>query len=386
MGSKPPLFWIRVVGFALCVVMGVTTEVYNLLHSVIPRGLLLVVHVVAGALYLRVTQGFPVPPDWPRSWVVAMLLLSLADPALAIVNAVTIPLTVPRGKHRQWMGWVLVALTLSSVLYLWLEFQATQRESITISQQIVALSASTLAYFEALGWALFGFVTAKLIVQTEEDRRHLAGLNAELESSRAMLADAARVTERLEIARELHDSLGHHLTTLNLELEIAKHCPPENQQQQVAKAQFMARLLLADLRDMVTSWRREWTGGLPEALRCLAEGVSTLPVHLTVDPALPSLTPARAHALLRCAQEGLTNALRHASATAIWIEARPTETGEIELTVRDNGQGGAAVSAGNGLKGMAARAEEEGGRAEFGAPPAGGFQVRVRMPAGGSAS
>jgi signal transduction histidine kinase len=316
--------------------------------------------------------------------VVAMLLLSMVDPVLAILNAVTIPLTVPRGKQRQWMACVLLALMLSCALNLWVNSPGLSTETRATQQQIVAIA--TLGYVETLTWALFGFLTAKLIVQTEDDRRRLAALNAELETSRAMLAEAARVTERLEIARELHDSLGHHLTTLNLELEIANHCPPENRQQQVAKAQFMARLLLADLRDMVTSWRRELTGGLPEALRCLAEGVSTVPVHLTVDPALPSITPARAHALLRCAQEGLTNALRHASATAIWIEARATETGEIELTVRDNGQGGAALSAGNGLKGMAARAEEEGGKADFGTAAAGGFQVRVRMPAGGGAA
>ncbi len=236
-----------------------------------------------------------------------------------------------------------------------------------------------LGLLESVAWMLLAYLAALLIVQMESDRRRLQASNAELVSSRAMLAESSRVAERADMARELHDSLGHHLTTLNLELELAQRVPEGERDGHVRQGQLLARLLLADLRDSVSSWRRATASGLPEALSSLATGIGGTRVTFDVDPAFPPLDPARAHALLRCAQEAVTNALRHSAAGSIWITLR-NEGPDIVLAVRDNGHGCARLVQGNGLAGILERAGQLGGQASFETQAGRGFRVEIRLP------
>jgi signal transduction histidine kinase len=240
-------------------------------------------------------------------------------------------------------------------------------------------TAIPLMLVETLAWGTLAYVAALLITQMEADRRRLVSVNAELLSSRAMLAESSRAAERLDIARELHDSLGHHLTTLNLELELSHRVPAPEKEGHVKQAQFLARLLLADLRETVSSWRLPHTTGLPQALAALATGINTVNVQVDIDPALPAIDAPRSHALLRCAQEAVTNALRHSAANRIDVSLAPHETG-IVLRVADNGYGCPLPALGNGLNGIRERAESFAGHARFESLPAGGFLVEVILP------
>jgi signal transduction histidine kinase len=99
--------------------------------------------------------------------------------------------------------------------------------------------------------------------------RSNAGWNAELRATRALLAESARVNERTRISRELHDLLGHHLTALSLNLEVAGHLSEGRVKEHVQQAHTLARLLLTDVREAVSQLREGGAIDLGAALRPL---------------------------------------------------------------------------------------------------------------------
>ncbi|WP_330970580.1 sensor histidine kinase, partial [Lysobacter sp. A3-1-A15] len=129
-------------------------------------------------------------------------------------------------------------------------------------------------FFEAMmqsllyaGFSGFVFVTSFVAreqsLAQEEQRR----LNAELRATRALLAESARVNERTRISRELHDLLGHHLTALSLNLEVAGHLSQGRARDHVQQAHTLARLLLTDVREAVSQLRDTGSIDLAAALR-----------------------------------------------------------------------------------------------------------------------
>lgn len=204
----------------------------------------------------------------------------------------------------------------------------------------------------------------------------------------ARLRESAVLAERLRIARDLHDALGHHLTALSLNLEAAAHRTTGAAQESVRVAQSLARLLLADVRDLARSIHAGEPTDLVDELRRLAADVPSPRVHLDVPPDFRVDDARWALALLRCAQELVTNAARHGGAGNVWIALRRLGDG-VELSARDDGRGGASepsrddASRGRGLAGLRARFEELGGslvveRASGGERPDGATEFAVR--------
>src|SRR6185312_12913370 len=150
--------------------------------------------------------------------------------------------------------------------------------------------------------------------QQAEQREAQRRLNSELRATRALLAESSRIAERMRIARDLHDLIGHHLTALSLNLEVASHLTNEAAGAHVRKAQSTAKLLLADVREVVSELRQDDSIDLTQALRSLTDGVPGLNVHVVMPPRFSVEDPRRAQVLLRCAQEIITNAARHAGA------------------------------------------------------------------------
>jgi signal transduction histidine kinase len=236
-----------------------------------------------------------------------------------------------------------------------------------------------------LGFQIFALATAGLAVRERASREDLARANAELLATRSLLAENSRVAERLRISRDLHDTLGHHLTALSLQLEVASRLASGPAAERVYEAHAITRLLLSDVRDVVSRLRETSRFNLAEAVRALAESAATLDIHLQVPDDIDLDDPLQAHAILRCVQEIITNAARHAAARNLWI-AIEREPGGIALTARDDGRGSDVVAWGNGLRGMRERFEELSGRVEFSSAAGRGFEVRAFMPAAEKAS
>ena len=146
------------------------------------------------------------------------------------------------------------------------------------------------------------------------------------------------------------------------------------------QAHTLARLLLTDVREAVSHLRDGGAIDLEAALRPLAENVPSLQIHMDIESPLTMDDPERAHVLLRCTQEVITNAVRHAAARNLWIIAT-REDAMITMTARDDGRGAEAFVAGNGLRGMRERLAQYGGNLEIKTRPQEGFCLHLTLPA-----
>lgn len=205
--------------------------------------------------------------------------------------------------------------------------------------------------------------------------------NAELRATQSIIAGSSRMGERLRISRELHDSVGHHLTALSLHLEAAlqKSTPPA--QEHIATAQSLARELLHEVRDIVATMSDSAGIDIAHALHTLTANVPRPRVQLAVDPQLRIEDPERARVIVRCAQEIVTNAARHAAAENLWIVI-DRDGDAVRIRAHDDGRGSERVPEGFGLRAMRERVEGAGGELRIDTQPGAGFAVVALVPAG----
>lgn len=224
-----------------------------------------------------------------------------------------------------------------------------------------------------------------LVAATEwRHRRELARVNAELKATQELQADSVRMAERLHISRELHDALGHHLAALSVNLQLASRLTEGEAAGLVQESHLIARTLLADVRDVVSSMRYDSSIDLWRALETLAAGVKHPTIHIEVPDELKNADPLQAHTLFRCVQKIITNTMRHAGARNLWLTISRDEDG-LSLHACDDGRGAAELKPGNGLRGMRERVEEYGGRLQIESNAGSGFAARVWLPATGGA-
>jgi signal transduction histidine kinase len=229
------------------------------------------------------------------------------------------------------------------------------------------------------GFMLFAAASSFLVRSEADARTQLASTNRELLATRAMLVESSRVEERLRISRDLHDTLGHHLTALSLQLDVASRLSAEPAAGHIRQAHAITRLLLGDVRDVVSRLRESNQPDLAQSIRVLTAGHADLAIHLDLPNALSVDDRSRAEALIRCVQEIVTNTTRHAQARNLWIRLEARHDG-IALHARDDGRGADLVSCGNGLTGMRERFEDLAGHIEFSTGLGTGFEIRGFLP------
>lgn len=321
-------------------------------------------------------------PDLPPTWRVVALLAVQAVLGLFVaaellyVVAAEVPFVLRRRAALRWIT-AQAALSVAWGLLSWRMGDLVPVEG--LGDLPVGLR-NGLTILWVLTWQGLAFATGWIAASERRGRNELARLNAELLATREMLADSSRLAERLHIARELHDSLGHHLAALTVNLDLASRTVEGRAAEPVREAHTLARLLLGEVREVVSELREHHPLDLPHALRTLLASGDDLLLHLEIPEELEIRDPAQAHALFRCAQEAVTNTRKHARARNLWIELARSEAG-LEMRARDDGQGAAEVTAGNGLQGMRERLAELGGRLDVETRPGAGFALRAWMPA-----
>ena len=286
---------------------------------------------------------------------------------LMVVAATALPWTLP----IPW-GIALLAISQAAIAPLYVWWQGFDWPSAILQSMIY------------VGFCAFSFITGLVARQQTEAREEQRRLNAELRATRALLAESVRVNERTRISRELHDLLGHHLTALSLNLEVAGHLSDGRVKEHVQQAHTLARLLLTDVREAVSQLRESGAIDLGAALRPLAENVPKLDIHMDIQHPLTVEDPERAHVLLRCAQEAITNAVRHASARNLWLSAH-NDGRQVVMQVRDDGAGAEQLVPGNGLQGLRERLRQCGGRLEIATGRGQGFRLTMTLPVAPSA-
>jgi signal transduction histidine kinase len=234
----------------------------------------------------------------------------------------------------------------------------------------------------AIGLEAFAFTLATMAGRETAARRALERTNAELETTRESLARASRDAERLRIARELHDLLGHDLIALHLELETARHVAEGRAKDRIERAHDVAKTLLADLRSAVSKLREEPKSiDVAGVVRAIFAKVKSPRVHFDAPASLFVEDAEREGAIVRFCQEVVTNAIKHAAAENLWITLAAGAS-SVELTARDDGKGTAAATPGHGLVGMRERFERLGGEVVVESGNGEGFRVRARLPVG----
>ncbi|MET7357129.1 histidine kinase [Streptomyces sp. NPDC005562] len=215
--------------------------------------------------------------------------------------------------------------------------------------------------------------------------RELIRTTVQLRQARATVAQLAANEERLRLARDLHDLLGHSLSLITLKSELAGRMlptDPDKAAQQVADIEQVSRQALVDVREAVSGYRRRTLAGE-------LAGARTALTAAGIDPEVPLEPPAdlpgeEAEAVLAWAlREAVTNVVRHSGARRCTVQftARQTLAGRLlELSVEDDGAGGAGALAGNGLTGLGERVEAVGGVLETGPAGRRGFRLAARVP------
>jgi two-component system, sensor histidine kinase and response regulator len=226
--------------------------------------------------------------------------------------------------------------------------------------------------------------------RNQQLQRTDADLRRALQQEQALnqrIEQLAAVAERHRIARDIHDSLGHALVALNIQMETALDLwdeAPDQAQTLLQSAKDLGSQALRAVRESVAEIRCDPLQGqslqvsLDQLMQEFHRTCGTA-VHCQIEEP-PGLSPAISTAIYRVVQEGLTNIQKHAEATQVQLCLQPTPAG-LELRLQDNGRGFSldANRQGFGLQGMEERVTALGGQLQIDSRPLGGCQITALL-------
>ncbi|OGN81869.1 MAG: hypothetical protein A2X24_07625 [Chloroflexi bacterium GWB2_54_36] len=242
---------------------------------------------------------------------------------------------------------------------------------------------------------VFIVVFTQMALNEEASRREVERLLKELTEANQRLRefalqaeDLATAKERNRLAREIHDGLGHYLTTIHMQIQAASAVSANDQKRAktiLTKAQNLTQEALADVRHSVAALRLPVDGHqtLAEMIRGLLEGARNAGIEpeLIIHGEERNLNPQTRWTLYRAAQEGISNACIHAKASHLWITLDYSQADSVTLDVEDNGIGPGEYKEGFGLLGLKERVSSVGGEVEIGPSKQGGFAFDIKVPA-----
>jgi signal transduction histidine kinase len=353
---------------ALAVAVGVFVVLTTVIEWTVPVGIQGVpasgwVLIVVASAALAFRRRYPVP--------VAVIVL--------VANALYYPLINPDGA---------LLITLIIALY------TLAAEGQQVAAAVIGLVAVIGSAYGEFGSASSPLGDAGLFLLLSWLVAAVA-LGGVARSRRAYLHEAqqrARDAERLRIARDLHDALGHNLALINVQAGAALHGldrDPDQAANALASIKEASKGALQELRKTLGMLRqideRAPTAPAPSLAR-LTELTSRaqdagLVVRVTSEGEAPDLPSTVDQAAYRIIQESLTNVARHAGASTVVVRIN-YEPDAVSVVVEDDGRGG-PVEDGTGILGMRERAHAVGGSLKVGDRPEGGLRVSARLPYGG---
>jgi two-component system, NarL family, sensor histidine kinase DesK len=317
---------------------------------------------LAGLLILR--PGFSYGRTCPTPWL-----------RLAAITALGIALFIVGGGQ----GWIVVlALTAATCG----SFTATGRP---VMFGALACAAAGLTVAVQHRYSLGDTAVVIIVPAMSAFLTYTAGkrneMLATLRQTRAELAQAAVAEERLRIARDLHDLLGHSLSLITLKAELARRMittDAPGATREMSELEAVARQSLRDVREAVAGYRQpDLITELGAARQLLTAAGLECQITAPADLSLPADMDTL---LAWTVREGVTNVVRHAHATSAAIRITIAAQG-VTAEIADNGQGHGPGSAGSGLAGLGERVRQVGGSLMAGPAPSAGFRLQVTIPA-----
>jgi signal transduction histidine kinase len=209
----------------------------------------------------------------------------------------------------------------------------------------------------------------------------VTGYALRLQRDRTRETVRLRIAEdRARLARDMHDSVGHHLTAIRMQAAATRrvlHGSPPNADRALGTITDLASSALGDVRALLNTLREE-ASGLAD-VGGLVERLSGPGCRITVHGLPLRLPPAIDHVAYCVVQEALTNAVRHAEATEVEVHLR-CRHGELEVSVTDDGGPLEGFVAGQGIRGMRERVDQVGGTLSAGPREPAGWAVRACLP------
>lgn len=273
---------------------------------------------------------------------------------------------------------------------------------VVIAVMLLMSSDVTSSLFSAVlyaGVTIFLATTMLALKREQESRaiterllRELEDANTQLREYAARVQELAVAEERTRLAREIHDSLGHHLTVLSVQLQAAGKLverDPARAVQEIENARNVVSVALRDVRQSVGALRDNSATelrpaqALPELVKNFgaATGIETK-YHAENFSAADALAPAQAFTIYRAVQEGLTNAQKHGQPGHIDVTVE-NEKSLLRVVVRDDGAAQPQTEthgSGFGLMGLRERVQLLGGTLNAAPCSDGGFELRVELP------
>lgn len=292
---------------------------------------------------------------WAAMTTTAVLVPNGFSAGLGVLWVCLLPWFVP----ARWL-YLMIAPALLPVLVM------QSLNGLQLGEGLMVLVCGTFQFF-----AMYAMSKAR---EEKLAREALAKTHQALLAAQSQLAIQAADAERLRIARDLHDSLGHHLTALVIQLQVAGYqssqlvaddSAPDAPQQaltgQINHCHDLAKQLLQEIRHTVSQLREPALPQLALQLKALAQNVPQLQLDLQIPPGLPT-DPLSTALLFRVSQEAVTNSVRHSGATQAQLQVW-THQQQLFFRYRDNGAlAHWPLHEGNGLTGMRERIEQAGGK------------------------
>ena len=240
-----------------------------------------------------------------------------------------------------------------------------------------------IVHFFAMNFAVQLSRKNKELVKTTEE---LNNSNEKLRVAYDELKEITALEERQRIAKDIHDTAGHSITTVIMQTEAAKLAvdkSPEEAKKRISAANLQAKHALEELRESVHLLSGTLTeSSLKEQLeKIIHESMEGTDIVIRYDVDEIALGDMKARFVLNTLKEGISNGLRHGGATAFYFELKE-ENGRIEFLLSDNGTGlnAGELKEGFGLAGMHRRAESLGGNVWFETEPDEGFEIHLTLP------
>jgi signal transduction histidine kinase len=245
-----------------------------------------------------------------------------------------------------------------------------------------------------LAGQVFILVFTQMAIDEQRSRKEVERLVHELQAANdqlrlyAVQVEELTITkERNRLAREIHDGLGHYLTTIHMQLMAGRavsNADPVKADELFLKAQNMAQEALADIRQSVAALRaspEEWQP-IIEQVEKILDGSESLGLHgeLSVIGEVRPLPPQVHLTLYRAVQEGVNNTCKHAQAKNIQVMIDFSDPNQISLTIQDDGIGSISTNGGFGLIGLRERVHQLQGEIDFETARDQGFRIMIKVP------
>ncbi len=254
---------------------------------------------------------------------------------------------------------------------------------------------TTMAALPIYAAGVFFIMIFTQVAIGEEQARHevnrligdLEAANARLREFAIQVEDLTITKERNRLAREIHDGLGHYLTTINMQIQAASAVmqqDPTTAHSMLLKAQNLSQEALQDVRRSVNALRSSSEESLPlknRIDRLLEDGeMANLHTEFTIQGNYRELDSKKSITLYRAAQEGFSNTRKHASATLFSITLDFANPDTVRMTLQDNGKGTDRIEGGFGLIGLHERLTLVDGNCEIFTSKGEGFTLQITVP------